>query len=170
MLLLGGNAILSYKNLQFRKVFIYYWLELMCFFFYVCSFQGAVLCDIILLNFLKGADQYKARKFEEVWVFVFFPLLRFLLVQVFVRKKNSSFCFPSFARCQMHTLKNHPPTWAACTGPEITASCQSDLKTNSLMTQGLFPLDSMVNIFRIPSSNTYTPYRISLVAEYKYAL
>ncbi|XP_060780831.1 P2X purinoceptor 3b isoform X3 [Neoarius graeffei] len=27
---------------------------------------GAVLCDIILLNFLKGADQYKARKFEEV--------------------------------------------------------------------------------------------------------
>ncbi|EHB10148.1 P2X purinoceptor 3 [Heterocephalus glaber] len=27
---------------------------------------GTVLCDIILLNFLKGADQYKARKFEEV--------------------------------------------------------------------------------------------------------
>ncbi|XP_034546231.1 P2X purinoceptor 3a [Notolabrus celidotus] len=27
---------------------------------------GAVLCDIILLNFLKGADQYKAKKFEEV--------------------------------------------------------------------------------------------------------
>ncbi|KAK3573187.1 hypothetical protein QTP86_015104 [Hemibagrus guttatus] len=27
---------------------------------------GAVLCDIILLNFLKGADLYKARKFEEV--------------------------------------------------------------------------------------------------------
>uniref|UniRef100_A0A3B1IWB4 P2X purinoceptor n=1 Tax=Astyanax mexicanus TaxID=7994 RepID=A0A3B1IWB4_ASTMX len=26
---------------------------------------GAVLCDIILLNFLKGADQYKAKKFEE---------------------------------------------------------------------------------------------------------
>ncbi|KAJ1074944.1 hypothetical protein K5549_000918 [Capra hircus] len=28
--------------------------------------EGTVLCDIILLNFLKGADQYKARKFEEV--------------------------------------------------------------------------------------------------------
>ncbi|XP_025783940.1 P2X purinoceptor 3 [Puma concolor] len=27
---------------------------------------GTVLCDIILLNFLKGADQYKAKKFEEV--------------------------------------------------------------------------------------------------------
>ncbi|XP_003444751.1 P2X purinoceptor 3a [Oreochromis niloticus] len=27
---------------------------------------GAVLCDIILLNFLKGAEQYKAKKFEEV--------------------------------------------------------------------------------------------------------
>lgn len=27
---------------------------------------GTVLCDIILLNFLKGAEQYKARKFEEV--------------------------------------------------------------------------------------------------------
>lgn len=25
-----------------------------------------MLCDIILLNFLKGADQYKAKKFEEV--------------------------------------------------------------------------------------------------------
>lgn len=28
--------------------------------------QGTVLCDIILLNFLKGADHYKAKKFEEV--------------------------------------------------------------------------------------------------------
>ncbi|XP_054224968.1 P2X purinoceptor 3 isoform X8 [Homo sapiens] len=28
--------------------------------------MGTVLCDIILLNFLKGADQYKAKKFEEV--------------------------------------------------------------------------------------------------------
>ncbi|KPP73760.1 P2X purinoceptor 3-like [Scleropages formosus] len=28
--------------------------------------QGTVLCDIILLNFLKGAQQYKAKKFEEV--------------------------------------------------------------------------------------------------------
>ncbi|XP_068444552.1 P2X purinoceptor 3a [Clinocottus analis] len=27
---------------------------------------GTVLCDLILLNFLKGADQYKAKKFEEV--------------------------------------------------------------------------------------------------------
>ncbi|XP_061465603.1 P2X purinoceptor 3 isoform X3 [Rhineura floridana] len=27
---------------------------------------GTVLCDIILLNFLKGADQYKAKKFEQV--------------------------------------------------------------------------------------------------------
>ncbi|XP_036932550.1 P2X purinoceptor 3a [Acanthopagrus latus] len=27
---------------------------------------GAVLCDVILLNFLKGAEQYKAKKFEEV--------------------------------------------------------------------------------------------------------
>uniref|UniRef100_A0A8C9QRJ4 P2X purinoceptor n=1 Tax=Scleropages formosus TaxID=113540 RepID=A0A8C9QRJ4_SCLFO len=27
---------------------------------------GTVLCDIILLNFLKGAQQYKAKKFEEV--------------------------------------------------------------------------------------------------------
>ncbi|XP_035017384.2 P2X purinoceptor 3a [Hippoglossus stenolepis] len=27
---------------------------------------GTVLCDIILLNCLKGADQYKAKKFEEV--------------------------------------------------------------------------------------------------------
>uniref|UniRef100_A0A3Q2PC96 Purinergic receptor P2X, ligand-gated ion channel, 3b n=1 Tax=Fundulus heteroclitus TaxID=8078 RepID=A0A3Q2PC96_FUNHE len=26
---------------------------------------GTVLCDIILLNFLKGAEQYKAKKFEE---------------------------------------------------------------------------------------------------------
>uniref|UniRef100_A0A8C2FYK5 P2X purinoceptor n=1 Tax=Cyprinus carpio TaxID=7962 RepID=A0A8C2FYK5_CYPCA len=29
---------------------------------------GTVLCDIILLNFLKGADQYKAKKFEEVCI------------------------------------------------------------------------------------------------------
>lgn len=28
--------------------------------------QGTVLCDVILLNFLKGAEQYKAKKFEEV--------------------------------------------------------------------------------------------------------
>ncbi|KAL4641709.1 P2X purinoceptor 3-like [Arapaima gigas] len=27
---------------------------------------GTVLCDIILLNFLKGSEQYKAKKFEEV--------------------------------------------------------------------------------------------------------
>ncbi|XP_030595688.1 P2X purinoceptor 3a [Archocentrus centrarchus] len=27
---------------------------------------GTVLCDVILLNFLKGADQYKAKKFEQV--------------------------------------------------------------------------------------------------------
>uniref|UniRef100_A0A667Y257 P2X purinoceptor n=1 Tax=Myripristis murdjan TaxID=586833 RepID=A0A667Y257_9TELE len=27
---------------------------------------GTVLCDIILLNFLQGAEQYKAKKFEEV--------------------------------------------------------------------------------------------------------
>ncbi|XP_041038513.1 P2X purinoceptor 3-like, partial [Carcharodon carcharias] len=27
---------------------------------------GAVVCDLILLNFIKGADKYKARKFEEV--------------------------------------------------------------------------------------------------------
>ena len=32
----------------------------------LCASQGTVLCDIILLNFLKGADQYKAKKFEEV--------------------------------------------------------------------------------------------------------
>lgn len=32
--------------------------------------QGTVLCDIILLNFLKGAEQYKAKKFEEVKVLV----------------------------------------------------------------------------------------------------
>uniref|UniRef100_A0A669BAW2 P2X purinoceptor n=1 Tax=Oreochromis niloticus TaxID=8128 RepID=A0A669BAW2_ORENI len=31
---------------------------------------GAVLCDIILLNFLKGAEQYKAKKFEEVLLFM----------------------------------------------------------------------------------------------------
>lgn len=32
----------------------------------ILLFQGTVLCDIILLNFLKGAEQYKAKKFEEV--------------------------------------------------------------------------------------------------------
>ncbi|KAJ0002989.1 hypothetical protein NQD34_008138 [Periophthalmus magnuspinnatus] len=31
-----------------------------------CLGLGTVFCDIILLNFLKGAKQYKARKFEEV--------------------------------------------------------------------------------------------------------
>uniref|UniRef100_A0A3P8SWK5 P2X purinoceptor n=1 Tax=Amphiprion percula TaxID=161767 RepID=A0A3P8SWK5_AMPPE len=31
---------------------------------------GTVLCDVILLNFLKGADQYKAKKFEEVVCFL----------------------------------------------------------------------------------------------------
>uniref|UniRef100_A0A8C8FGS7 P2X purinoceptor n=1 Tax=Oncorhynchus tshawytscha TaxID=74940 RepID=A0A8C8FGS7_ONCTS len=31
-----------------------------------CLWLGTVLCDIILLNFLKGAEQYKAKKFEEV--------------------------------------------------------------------------------------------------------
>lgn len=32
-----------------------------------CIFlQATVLCDIILLNFHKGADEYKAKKFEEV--------------------------------------------------------------------------------------------------------
>uniref|UniRef100_A0A7N6B6U6 P2X purinoceptor n=1 Tax=Anabas testudineus TaxID=64144 RepID=A0A7N6B6U6_ANATE len=30
---------------------------------------GSVLCDVILLNFMKGAEQYKAKKFEEVNVF-----------------------------------------------------------------------------------------------------
>ncbi|TNN50546.1 P2X purinoceptor 3 [Liparis tanakae] len=30
---------------------------------------GTVLCDIILLNFLKGAEQYKAKKFEESMVY-----------------------------------------------------------------------------------------------------
>ncbi|KAF7236022.1 P2X purinoceptor 3 [Varanus komodoensis] len=34
---------------------------------------GTVLCDIILLNFLKGADQYKAKKFEEVSETVLHP-------------------------------------------------------------------------------------------------
>lgn len=34
--------------------------------------QGTVLCDVILLNFLKGAEQYKAKKFEEVLYIVFF--------------------------------------------------------------------------------------------------
>ncbi|KAL8182905.1 UNVERIFIED_CONTAM: P2X purinoceptor 3 [Gekko kuhli] len=34
---------------------------------------GTVLCDIILLNFLKGADQYKAKKFEEVTDTVLHP-------------------------------------------------------------------------------------------------
>uniref|UniRef100_A0A8C3A8L3 P2X purinoceptor n=1 Tax=Cyclopterus lumpus TaxID=8103 RepID=A0A8C3A8L3_CYCLU len=33
---------------------------------------GTVLCDIILLNFLKGAEQYKAKKFEEVKYLLFF--------------------------------------------------------------------------------------------------
>lgn len=36
----------------------------------VTRVQGTVLCDIILLNFLKGAEQYKAKKFEEVKVLV----------------------------------------------------------------------------------------------------
>ncbi|XP_038654767.1 P2X purinoceptor 3-like [Scyliorhinus canicula] len=27
---------------------------------------GAVVCDLILLNFIKGSDKYKAKKFEEV--------------------------------------------------------------------------------------------------------
>lgn len=32
-----------------------------------CIFlQATVFCDIILLNFHKGADEYKAKKFEEV--------------------------------------------------------------------------------------------------------
>uniref|UniRef100_A0A3B4ACW5 Uncharacterized protein n=1 Tax=Periophthalmus magnuspinnatus TaxID=409849 RepID=A0A3B4ACW5_9GOBI len=31
--------------------------------------NGTVFCDIILLNFLKGAKQYKARKFEEVRIY-----------------------------------------------------------------------------------------------------
>ncbi|XP_055080675.1 P2X purinoceptor 3-like [Periophthalmus magnuspinnatus] len=31
-----------------------------------CLGLGTVLCDIILLKFLKGAEQYKAKKFEEV--------------------------------------------------------------------------------------------------------
>lgn len=31
--------------------------------------QATVVCDIILLNFLKGAKQYKAKKFEEVTSF-----------------------------------------------------------------------------------------------------
>lgn len=37
-----------------------------------CILQGTVLCDIILLNFLKGAEQYKAKKFEEVSHDLFF--------------------------------------------------------------------------------------------------
>uniref|UniRef100_A0AAR2LWM4 P2X purinoceptor n=1 Tax=Pygocentrus nattereri TaxID=42514 RepID=A0AAR2LWM4_PYGNA len=44
---------------------------------------GAVLCDIILLNFLKGADQYKAKKFEEV---------RFS----HIRRRSSWFCTEKF--------------------------------------------------------------------------
>lgn len=125
----------------------------MCF-LYVCCFQGAVLCDIILLNFLKGADQYKARKFEEVCFFsTEIPISSGFLSKI---KTATSVFFFFCSRCQMHTLKNHPPTTSpTCTGPETIASCQSDLKTNSLMTQGLFPLASMVNnIFRTTSSNT----------------
>uniref|UniRef100_A0A3B4AE42 Uncharacterized protein n=1 Tax=Periophthalmus magnuspinnatus TaxID=409849 RepID=A0A3B4AE42_9GOBI len=34
-----------------------------------CLGLGTVFCDIILLNFLKGAKQYKARKFEEVRIY-----------------------------------------------------------------------------------------------------
>ena len=35
-------------------------------FLLIIIMKGTVLCDIILLNFLKGAEQYKAKKFEEV--------------------------------------------------------------------------------------------------------
>uniref|UniRef100_A0A8C6KJU8 Purinergic receptor P2X, ligand-gated ion channel, 3a n=1 Tax=Nothobranchius furzeri TaxID=105023 RepID=A0A8C6KJU8_NOTFU len=31
--------------------------------------MGTVVCDVILLNFLRGAEQYKAKKFEEVFGF-----------------------------------------------------------------------------------------------------
>lgn len=41
--------------------------------------QGAVLCDVILLNFLKGAEQYKAKKFEEVMSFFLFFFMIILL-------------------------------------------------------------------------------------------
>jgi len=39
--------------------------------FIIIIMQGTVLCDIILLNFLKGAEQYKAKKFEEVKYLLF---------------------------------------------------------------------------------------------------
>lgn len=43
----------------FHLFVCYFWLIFSCW-------QGTVLCDIILLNCLNGADRYKAKKFEEV--------------------------------------------------------------------------------------------------------
>lgn len=55
------------ENMYFLVTIAHYFSFL--FFFYLHQ-QGTVLCDIILLNFLKGADQYKAKKFEEVIIII----------------------------------------------------------------------------------------------------
>uniref|UniRef100_A0A672IVR5 P2X purinoceptor n=1 Tax=Salarias fasciatus TaxID=181472 RepID=A0A672IVR5_SALFA len=47
------------------KCIVFLFASAVIFFFYL-HLQGTVLCDYILLNFLKGAEQYKAKKFEEV--------------------------------------------------------------------------------------------------------
>lgn len=72
-------------------------------FFYLCR-QGTVLCDVILLNFLKGADQYKAKKFEEVLRPSIIELHAFIDGRVTLNP-GELFCFrfiTHFFRCFVH--------------------------------------------------------------------
>lgn len=55
--------------------------------------QGAVLCDLILLNFLKGAEQYKAKKFEEVSCLLMPLLFRYTNFRVTLTSDHKSFMF-----------------------------------------------------------------------------
>uniref|UniRef100_A0A8C4GX63 P2X purinoceptor n=1 Tax=Dicentrarchus labrax TaxID=13489 RepID=A0A8C4GX63_DICLA len=50
---------------------------------------GTVLCDIILLNFLKGAEQYKAKKFEEVMTMTYSRFLSLCLFLWFTPRFSS---------------------------------------------------------------------------------
>lgn len=97
-------------------------------------------------------------KQENLKRYVFFSEIPFFSILAKIKWAASVFFC---SRCQTQTSKNHPPTSAACTGREITVSCQSDPKTSFLMTQGLFPSGSMVNILRITSSNTNTPHNFN---------
>jgi len=98
-----------------------------------------VLCDIILLNFLKGADQYKAKKFEEVCILE--SRQKYYIYPVMVTMNASLPLSCSVSRYQIHMFR----ALLHSTGPETTASIQSNRMRSSQLTPEHFPLNAIVN-------------------------